>query len=214
MSEDDENAARIALQQKAEEEESERERIREEVEERALEGLLDETYLAISASTRPTAPSNSAGTATCEDLRPDPKTQRDQDVTVTHGEQKVGRGEHRASVDGAKEQEPCRRQDQTVDLALDAAEVMWRDGRLEDALEALAVLLDGGSRLANHRGDQGVVVTRIALLYEEMGDVAKALEFHFRRLDIAMKQAGSDGQKAQIRCYNNILEHGLQYCSN
>lgn len=107
--------------------------------------------------------------------------------------------------DGKKEETTCSASKAEaiglkIDGALAHAEFLWQSGQLDDALQAL-LLLAGQTQSIN---DEGVVVTRIALLYEELGDLAKALEFHFRRLELALKEPFSDGQKAQIRCYDNI----------
>ena len=48
--------------------------------------------------------------------------------------------------------------------------------------------LEDGALLSDYRGDEGLVLTRIALLHEEMGDLAQALEFHFRRVDKALQE--------------------------
>jgi len=87
-----------------------------------------------------------------------------------------------------------------LDCALAEAEGLWQSGQLDAALDALLALL-GRTKSTS---DEGILMTRVALLYEEMGDLAKALEYHFSRLELALKQPYSDGHKAQIRCYDNI----------
>jgi len=95
------------------------------------------------------------------------------------------------------------RPDKGLEAALDETEHLWQAGKLSEALDVLMRLL-ASAELGNYRGDEGRLLTRIALLHEDMGDVPKALEFHFRRLEMALKQPYSEGQKAQIRCYDNI----------
>ena len=91
-----------------------------------------------------------------------------------------------------------------LDATLEEAERLWHDGRLQDTMTVLSALLEGSEELDNYRGDKGLLLTRTAILYEEMGDIAKALEYHFKHLELALKQSFSEGSKAQIRCYDNI----------
>ena len=93
--------------------------------------------------------------------------------------------------------------DRRLEEALEETEALWQAGKFSEAVDVLT-RLQTSAEIGNYRGDERLLVTRIALLYEDMGNLPKALEFHFRRLELALKQPYTEGQKAQIRCYDNI----------
>ena len=164
-----------AQRQREEEEERARQIAESEEAELALEAMLDITYSAAGPTAMPAAADEAP-------MRPE-----------------GGSSSQTAFASGIS----------ALDASLHAAEQLWHEGRLEEALIAMTALLEDGALLSDYRGDEGLVLTRIALLHEEMGDLAQALEFHFRRVDKALQEHEaapwySDGQKAQIRCYDNI----------